>query len=48
MFDFLDDDHDGMLTPMDLRKAIRDYGEYSVDKPFVYVAMSVFDMDSGG
>lgn len=23
VFDFLDDDYDGMLTPMDLRKAIR-------------------------
>ena len=23
VFDFLDDDHDGMLTPLDLRKAIR-------------------------
>jgi hypothetical protein len=23
VFDFLDDDHDGMLTPLDLRKAIK-------------------------
>ena len=48
VFDFLDDDHDGMLTPMDLRKAIRDYGGYKPGKSFVYVAMSVFDVDDGG
>ena len=48
VFDFLDDDYDGMLTPMDLRKAIRDYGGYKPGRPFVYVAMSVFDADDGG
>lgn len=48
VFDDLDDDHDGMLTPMDLRKAIRDYGEYKTSRPFVYVAMSCFDADDGG
>jgi len=42
------DDYDGMLTPMDLRKAIRDYGGYKPGRPFVYVAMSVFDADDGG
>jgi Ca2+-binding EF-hand superfamily protein len=48
VFDFLDDDYDGMLTPMDLRKAIREYGGYKPGRPFVYVAMSVFDTDDGG
>jgi Ca2+-binding EF-hand superfamily protein len=48
VFDFLDDDYDGMLTPMDLRKAIKDYGGYKPGRPFVYVAMSVFDADDGG
>lgn len=48
VFDFLDDDYDGMLTPMDLRKAIRDFGGYKPGRPFVYVAMSVFDADDGG
>jgi Ca2+-binding EF-hand superfamily protein len=48
VFDFLDDDYDGMLTPMDLRKAIREYGGYKPGRPFVYVAMSVFDADDGG
>ena len=48
MFDDLDDDHDGMLTPMDLRKAIRDFGGYKPGRPFVYVAMSNFDADDGG
>ena len=48
VFDFLDDDHDGMLTPMDLRKCIRDYGGCKPGRPFVYVAMSCFDADDGG
>lgn len=48
VFDYLDDDYDGMLTPMDLRKCIRDFGGYKPGRPFVYVAMSVFDTDSGG
>lgn len=48
VFDDLDDDHDGMLTPMDLRKAIRDFGGYKPGRPFVYVAMSNFDADAGG
>lgn len=48
VFDYLDDDYDGMLTPMDLRKAIRDYGGYKPGRPFVYVAMSNFDADDGG
>lgn len=48
VFDYLDDDYDGMLTPMDLRKAIREYGNYKPGRPFVYVAMSVFDADDGG
>ncbi len=48
VFDFLDDDYDGMLTPMDLRKAIREYGDYKPGRAFVYVAMSVFDLDDGG
>lgn len=33
---------------MDLRKAIREYGGYNPGRPFVYVAMSVFDADDGG
>jgi Ca2+-binding EF-hand superfamily protein len=37
-----------MLTPLDLRKAIRDYGGYKPGRAFVYVAMSVFDADDGG
>jgi Ca2+-binding EF-hand superfamily protein len=37
-----------MLTPMDIRKAIRDFGGYKPGRPFVYVAMSVFDADDGG
>jgi Ca2+-binding EF-hand superfamily protein len=48
VFDYLDDDHDGMLTPLDLRKAIRDYGGYKPGRAFVYVAMSKFDADDGG
>jgi Ca2+-binding EF-hand superfamily protein len=48
VFDHIDDDHDGMLTPMDLRKAIRDFGGYKPSRPFVYVAMSCFDADDGG
>ena len=48
VFDYLDDDYDGMLTPMDLRKCIRDFGGYKPGRPFVYVAMSVFDTDDGG
>lgn len=48
VFDYLDDDHDGMLTPLDLRKAIRDYGKYKPSRAFVYVAMAVFDVDDGG
>ena len=48
VFDYLDDDHDGMLTPLDLRKAIKDYGGYKPPRSFVYVAMSVFDADDGG
>lgn len=48
VFDFLDDDYDGMLTPMDLRKCIRDYGGYKPGRAFVYVAMSNFDADDGG
>jgi Ca2+-binding EF-hand superfamily protein len=48
VFDYLDDDYDGMLTPMDIRKAIREYGGYKPGRPFVYVAMSVFDADDGG
>lgn len=48
VFDYLDDDHDGMLTPLDLRKAIREYGGYKPPRSFVYVAMSVFDADDGG
>jgi len=48
VFDFLDDDYDGMLTPMDLRKCIRDYGGYKPHRAFVYVAMSNFDADDGG
>ena len=48
VFDFLDDDHDGMLTPLDLRKAIREYGGYKPGRAFVYVSMSVFDADDGG
>jgi len=30
VFDYLDEDGDGMLTPMDLRKAIRDHGGTSL------------------
>ena len=37
-----------MLTPMDLRKCIRDYGGCKPGRPFVYVAMSCFDADDGG
>lgn len=37
-----------MLTPLDLRKAIREYGGYKPGRAFVYVAMSVFDADDGG
>ena len=48
VFDYLDDDHDGMLTPLDLRKAIKDYGGYKPPRSFVYVAMSFFDADDGG
>lgn len=48
VFDYLDDDHDGMLTPLDLRKAIKEYGGYKPPRSFVYVAMSVFDADDGG
>ena len=48
VFDYLDDDNDGMLTPLDLRKAIRDYGGYKPGRAFVYVAMSKFDADDGG
>lgn len=48
VFDYLDDDHDGMLTPLDLRKAIRNYGGYKPGRAFVYVAMSKFDADDGG
>ena len=48
VFDYLDDDHDGMLTPLDLRKAIKEYGGFKPQRSFVYVAMSVFDTDDGG
>ena len=48
VFDFLDEDHDGNLTPLDLRKCIRQYGGYNTGRKFVYVAMSVFDSDDGG
>ncbi len=48
VFDYLDDDHDGMLTPLDFRKAIKDYGGYNPPRSFVYVAMSNFDADEGG
>ena len=48
MFDFLDDDQDEMLTPMDLRKCIMDHSGYNPGRAFVYVAMSVFDVDDGG
>lgn len=48
VFDYLDDDHDGMLTPLDLRKAIKEYGGYKPPRSHVYVAMSVFDTDDGG
>ena len=37
-----------MLTPLDLRRAIREYGGYKPGRSFVYVAMSVFDVDDGG
>lgn len=37
-----------MLTPLDLRKAIKDYGGYKPGRAFVYVAMAVFDTDDGG
>ena len=47
IFDFLDEDHDGMLTPLDLRKNLRECG-YKPGRAFVYVAMSVFDADDGG
>ena len=36
VFDHLDDDLDGMLTPMDLRKCIREHGGYKPGRPFVY------------
>ena len=48
VFDYLDDDYDGMLTPLDFRKAMREYGGYKPNKSFVYVAMSNFDADDGG
>ena len=48
VFDYLDDDHDGMLTPLDLRKTIRDYGGYKPGRYFVYGVMSKFDADDGG
>lgn len=48
VFDYLDNDHDGMLTPLDLRKAMREYGGYKPGRPFVYVVMSKFDADDGG
>ena len=48
VFDYLDEDHDGMLTPLDLRKAIKDYGGYKPPRSFVYIVMSVFDADDGG
>ncbi len=48
VFDFLDEDHDGMLTPLDLRKTVKEYGGYKPGRAFVYVAMSVFDTDDGG
>ncbi len=47
VFDYLDDDHDGMLTPLDFRKAIKQYG-FNPSRSFVYVAMSKFDIDQGG
>ena len=46
--DFLDEDHDGNLTPLDLRKCIRQFGGYNPGRKFVYIAMSVFDSDDGG
>lgn len=48
VFDYLDTDNDGMLTPLDLRKAIREYGGYKPGRAFVYVAMCKFDADDGG
>lgn len=48
VFDFLDEDHDGNLTPLDLRKCIRQFGGYNPGRRFVYIAMSVFDSDDGG
>ncbi len=44
----LDEDHDGMLTPLDLRRAINKHGGYKPGRSFVYVAMAVFDTDDGG
>ena len=48
VFDYLDDDHDGMLTPLDFRKAIKQFGGYNPPRSFVYVAMAYFDVNEGG
>ncbi len=48
IFDFFDTDNDGMLTPMDLRKAMMQFGGYNPKKNFVYQMMSEYDTDESG
>ncbi|CAD8141297.1 unnamed protein product [Paramecium pentaurelia] len=48
IFDFLDSNNNGVIQPMDLRKAFASAGKYQPKKQIIYQMISDFDQDQSG
>ncbi|CAK88399.1 unnamed protein product (macronuclear) [Paramecium tetraurelia] len=48
IFDFLDSNNNGVIQPMDLRKAFASAGKYQPKKQIIYQMIADFDQDQSG